>query len=64
MQVDDLFDNTALSPYIRFGCMSVRYFFWAIREIAAMDPNYENLSREVMSKLLQREFYFVMALEV
>jgi cryptochrome len=26
-------DTTALSPYLKFGCLSSRNFFWGIQEV-------------------------------
>lgn len=62
--VDHLFDKTSLSPYIRFGCLSVRYLWHFARELAIKDPSKEKLAKELASKLLQREFYFLVAQQV
>ena len=35
-----------------------------VKEIAKADPGFENLLREVTSKLLQREFYFTVLAQV
>jgi len=62
--VDLLFDKTSLSPYVRFGCLSVRYFLWKVKWCAKSNPALEHLVKEVTSKLLQREFYFTVAAQV
>ena len=62
--MDDLIHPTALSPYIRFGCLSVRYFLLKMREMLRADASYEPLFKEVTSKLLQREFYFTVLAQV
>ena len=62
--MDLLFDKTSLSPYVRFGCLSVRYFLWKVKWCAKSNPALEHLVKEVTSKLLQREFYFTVAAQV
>ena len=64
MQVGMLFDKSSLSPYIRFGCLSVRYFLSEVRKLASKDPSMEPLLKDVTGKLLQREFYFTVAKQV
>ena len=64
MQVDLLFDKTSLSPYIRFGCLSVRYFLSELKRLAGKDSSMEALVKDVTGKLLQREFYFTVAKQV
>ena len=63
-QVDQLFDKSSLSPYIRFGCLSVRYFLWNVKCYAKSNPKLECLVKEVVSKLLQREFFLIVAAQV
>ena len=63
-QVDQLFDKSSLSPYIRFGCLSVRYFLWNLKCYAKSNPKLECLLKEVVSKLLQREFFLIVASQV
>ncbi|CAI8045818.1 Cryptochrome-2 [Geodia barretti] len=62
--VDMLFDKSALSPYVRFGCLSVRYFLWKTRAISSSNPAVESVVRQLTQKLLNREFYFVVASQV
>ena len=64
LQVDQLFDKSSLSPYIRFGCLSVRYFLWNVKCYAKSNPKLECLMKKVVSKLLQREFFLIVAAQV
>ena len=59
-----LFDKSALSPYIRFGCLSVRYFLFEVKKLANKDTAVEPLLKDVTGKLLQREFYCTVAKQV
>ena len=63
-QVNMLFDKTSLSPYIRFGCLSVRFFLYEVKKLASKDSAMEPLLKDVTGKLLQREFYFTVAKQV
>eukprot|EP00731_Ephydatia_muelleri_P029725 Em0021g248a len=62
--VDTLFDKSAMSPYIKYGCLSVRYFLWTVKWLAKNNPTLEVLAKDVYSKLLLREFYFTVALQI
>lgn len=62
--VDMLFDKSSLSPYIRFGCLSVRKFLWYLRDLKNNNPKADKLYKELFSKLLQREFYFLVSSQV
>ena len=62
--VDMLLDKTSLSPYIRFGCLSVRHLYNFLCKLAMADKQYDALRIEVITKLLQREFYFIVASQV
>ena len=64
VQVDVLFDKSSLSPYIRFGCLSVRHFLYHVKQLASKDSSAEALLKDVTGKLLQREFYFTVAKQV
>ena len=61
---DMLLDKTSVSPYIRFGCLSVRRMWDYLCKLALVDNQYETLRKEVIAKLLQREFYFIVASQV
>ena len=59
-----LFDKSALSPYVRFGCLSVRYLLWKAKWLAKSNPAVEKVVKQLTQKLLDREFYFVVAAQV
>lgn len=61
---DCLFDKTSLSPYVRFGCLSVRYLWHHFKQLAVQDNSKITLCQDVTTKLLQREFYFVVSSQV
>ena len=63
-QVDALFDKSSLSPYVRFGCLSVRYFLWKVKWLSKSNPAMERVVKELTTKLLEREFYFIVAAQV
>lgn len=62
--VDMLFDKSSLSPYVRFGCMSVRYFWRYVKKLAETNPRKNHLMREVTGKLLQRELFLLSSSQV
>jgi cryptochrome len=62
--VDMLFDKSALSPYVRFGCLSVRYLLWKAKWLAKSNPAVEKVVKQLSQKLLDREFYFVVAAQI
>lgn len=62
--VDMLFDKSSLSPYVRFGCLSVRYFWRYVKNLADHDRRKSNLMKEVTGKLLQRELFLISASQV
>ena len=59
-----MFDKSALSPYVRFGCLSVRYLLWKAKWLAKSNPAVEKVVKQLTQKLLDREFYFVVAAQV
>ena len=63
-QADMLFDKSSLSPYVRFGCLSVRYFLWKVKWLSKGNSHMERVVRQLARKLLDREFYFVIAGQV
>ena len=62
--VDILFDKTSLSPYIRFGCVSVRRLWRYIWDEAHKDETLQPLARELSEKLLQRDFYILVSTQI
>nr|CZT32451.1 Crypto2_SubDo [Suberites domuncula] len=61
---ETLLDKSSLSPYIRFGCLSVRYFFWTIKDLVADDEKMEEFWKKFASGILSREFFFTVASQV
>ena len=61
---DMLLDQSSLSPYIRFGCLSVRHMWHYIHSLSVTNSKYNNLRKDIVAKLLQREFYFIVASQV
>lgn len=59
-----LFDKSALSPYVRFGCLSVRYFLWKAKWLAKSNPAITHVVKQLSQKLLDRDFYFMVAAQV
>lgn len=51
-----LLNKDSLSPYIRFGCLSVRQFFSQIRQYASLSTKGQMLFEELTKNLLMREF--------
>ncbi len=51
MRNDLMYQTTHLSPYIKFGCVSIREVYWDFRETVG-------LTNGIIEQLLWREFYF------
>lgn len=64
VSAEALLDKSSLSPYIRFGCLSVRYLFWKVKELVSKDASLEEFHKSFISGLLTREFYFIVASQV
>ncbi len=64
VSAEALLDKTSLSPYIRFGCLSVRYLFWKVKELVYEDSSLEEFQRSFISGILTREFFFTVASQV
>ena len=64
LQVDMLFDKSSLSPYIRFGCLSVRFLLQKVKWYSQSRPSMEKVAKELTFKLLQREFFFIVSAQV
>ncbi|XP_041350836.1 cryptochrome-1-like [Gigantopelta aegis] len=53
--------QTGLSPYLRFGCLSARHFYWNLRDL------YKNIKKDneppmaLHGQLLWREFFYMAA---
>lgn len=53
-----IMSNDALSPYIRFGCLSVKQFFHHVRQHASTSGEGQSLFETIVKRLLKREFAF------
>ena len=52
--------TTALSPYLKFGCVSPRTFYHELKAVlAALDGKHSKPPTSLMGQLMWREFYYV-----
>ena len=54
-----LMSKDTLSPYIRFGCLSVRQLFSQLRQFASTSTKGQSLFEQLTKNLLLREFAFL-----
>ena len=57
--IEWLMNKDSLSPYIRFGCLSVRQLFSQLKQFSSTSTAGQNLFRDVTKNLLLREFAFL-----
>ena len=57
--VNWLMSKDTLSPYIRFGCLSVRLLFSQLRQFASTSTRGQDLFEQLTKNLLLREFAFL-----
>ena len=57
--IEWLMNKDSLSPYIRFGCFSVRQLFSQLRQLASTSLKGQALFEELTKNLLLREFAFL-----
>lgn len=55
-----LMSKDALSPYLRFGCLSTRQVFYHLRQFATTSNRAKELYDNICKGLLQREFAFLL----
>ncbi|XP_064599756.1 cryptochrome-1-like [Liolophura sinensis] len=53
--------QTGLSPYLRFGCLSPRLFFWKLTELYRKVKKCAEPPMSLQGQLLWREFFYVAA---
>ncbi|XP_041481476.1 cryptochrome-2-like isoform X1 [Lytechinus variegatus] len=53
--------TTVLSPYLKFGCLSPRKFYYAIKEVYAQKTNCTKPPVSLMGQLIWREFFYTVA---
>ncbi|XP_049950819.1 cryptochrome-1 [Schistocerca serialis cubense] len=54
--------TTVLSPYLKFGCLSARTFYYKLKEVIGTCPHTKP-PVSLLGQLLWREFYYVVAAE-
>lgn len=54
-----LMSKNTLSPYLRFGCLSIRQFFSQLRQFAATSTRGQALFEQLTKNLLLREFSYL-----
>ena len=59
-----LISKDSLSPYIRFGCLSVRQIFSQLRQYASTSSKGQMLFAELTKNLLMREFAYIVGTSV
>jgi len=53
--------NTGLSPYLRFGCLSARMFYWKLTELYKKVKKKQEPPLSLHGQLLWREFFYTAA---
>ncbi|KAI4355710.1 hypothetical protein L6164_004457 [Bauhinia variegata] len=53
--------TTVLSPYLKFGCLSSRYFYHHIQEIYKTVPKHTSPPVSLLGQLLWRDFFYTAA---
>ncbi|XP_071510483.1 cryptochrome-2-like [Diadema antillarum] len=53
--------TTVLSPYLKFGCLSPRKFYYAIQDVYAQKTNCTKPPVSLLGQLLWREFFYTVA---
>ena len=59
-----LMSRDTLSPYIRFGCLSVRQIFSQLHQYASTSSKGQSLFEDITKNLLMREFSFLVGMSV
>lgn len=50
--------TTVLSPYLKFGCLSARMFFFKLKEIYLKNKKHSQPPVSLEGQLLWREFFY------
>ncbi|XP_033101802.1 cryptochrome-1-like [Anneissia japonica] len=53
--------QTGLTPYLRFGCLSSRLFYWKLSELFMMVRKTKTVPLSLQGQLLWREFFYTVA---
>lgn len=59
-----LLSKDSLSPYLRFGCLSVRQFFSQVKQFASTSSKGQQLFEQTTKNLLLREFSYLVGASV
>ncbi|CAL5210629.1 unnamed protein product [Lathyrus oleraceus] len=54
-------ETTILSPYLKFGCLSSRYFYQCIQDVYKSLPKHTSPPVSLLGQLLWREFFYTAA---
>lgn len=54
-------DTTALSPYLKFGCLSSRTLFWRIQDVYDQIKNHTKPPESLHGQIFFREFFYLVA---
>ncbi|KAF7843292.1 (6-4)DNA photolyase [Senna tora] len=54
-------ETTVLSPYLKFGCLSSRYFYNQIQEVYKTMPKHTSPPVSLVGQLLWRDFFYTVA---
>ena len=54
-------DTTALSPYLKFGCLSSRTLYWKIQDIYNKHKNHSVPPMSLHGQLFFREFFYLVS---
>ncbi|CAA0839133.1 (6-4)DNA photolyase [Striga hermonthica] len=53
--------TTVLSPYLKFGCLSSRYFYQCIQEVQGRSKRHTSPPVSLLGQLLWRDFFYTVA---
>ncbi|XP_028766312.1 (6-4)DNA photolyase isoform X1 [Neltuma alba] len=54
-------ETTVLSPYLKFGCLSSRYFYQQIQDVYKTMPKHTSPPVSLLGQLLWRDFFYTVA---
>ncbi|XP_068652564.1 (6-4)DNA photolyase isoform X3 [Aristolochia californica] len=53
--------TTVLSPYLKFGCLSSRHFYWCLQDVYRKVKKHTSPPVSLVGQLLWREFFYTVA---
>ncbi|CAL8074616.1 unnamed protein product [Orchesella dallaii] len=57
----DFINGASLSPHLRFGCVSVRSFYWAVQDLFSAIVGGNTTCETITGQLFWREYFYVMS---